>query len=710
MGQQIQLSPDTTKQKEQRLVIENAGSRIIEIQDSNRIQYLYDKVRAYHDSTYFYADTAILTDKYLIAFGGVIIIQKDTIQLFGDSLYFNRDSSLAEIYGDVVLKNGDQTLSGNSLFYKTKEKIAYYTDTALLEHNTMKLQSIMGTFLIDKKVGYFEKDVIMVSKDVRLRSSSLTYFTEETKAEFTSPTRIKTLDAEIYCKAGYYNTELEQGVFRRNAQYKGKDRSVTGEEIHYDKLLDQVKVIGDARFFSDTGKGIADEMEYNEVSQDLVLIGHAELRDTENLIKGERVTFNQESGDLFIAGNGFLLQEEWQLAATNIEYNNNTGKGMADGEVVWIDTTSNSTLYCDIAEFNRNSNYLKAFNLDSRPYMELSTEEDTMYISADTIRSYELIDTIFSEPNTLVSLDSIQLEADSIFNSTTPDTLAVDAVPKKTIPADTVRIELDSITQVVIPKDSIFNSTAPDTVEVDADQDITIPEDTVGIQPDSVTQMIVTKDSINIVMPDSTSRPKEKRRDLSNATFNKSRVLVADNDARIYRKDMQAICDSMSYNLKDSVIILMDDPVMWSDTTQFTGDTISLFQKNGKLDRMVIKNRVMILNSQSPPFFNQIKGKHLTGYFVENDLDYFNVVGSAQSLYYMMDDEGAFIAVNKTECSSLKFFFENNEISDIRGYIDVKSKLIPMDKADHGALKLEGFKWRVNERPLSVDDVIKRKK
>jgi lipopolysaccharide export system protein LptA len=668
LGQQIQLSPDTIKQIDNRLIIENAGSRIIEIQDSSRIQYLYDKVRAYHDSTYFYADTAILTESYMIAYGGVIIIQKDTIQLFGDSLYFNRDSSLAEIYGDVVLKNGDQTLSGNSLFYRTQEKIAYYTDTALLEHNSMKLQSIMGTFLIEKKVGYFEKDVIMISKDVRLRSSRLTYFTEETKAEFTSPTRIKTLDAEIYCEDGYYNTELEQGVFRRNAQYKGKDRSVTGEEIQYDKVLDQVKVVGDARFSSDSGKGVAEEMEYNELSQDLVLIGHAELRDSSSLIKGERVTFNQESGDLFIAGNGFLLQEEWQLEATNIEYNDNTGLGMADGDVIWIDTTSKSTLFCDIAEFNRNNNYLKAFNYDSRPYMELRTEQDTMYLSADTIRSFELIDTMYADPVTLMAPDSLHSDYDSTLMTLPPDTLMPHTDPEIIIPLDSNTVLKDSLPGVLTPMDSL---------EIP-------PQDTL------VEEVYV--------------------RDLKDATFIRSRVLVADNDARIYRKDMQAICDSLTYNLKDSVIILMSDPVLWSDTTQFTGDTISLFQKNGKLNKMVINNRVMILNSQNPPFFNQIKGKNLTGYFVENELDYFNVVGSAQSLYYMMDDDGAFIAVNKTECSSLKFFFENNEISDIRGYIDVKSKLIPMDKADHGALKLEGFKWRASERPLSVDDVTKRNK
>jgi hypothetical protein len=195
---------------------------------------------------------------------------------------------------------------------------------------------------------------------------------------------------------------------------------------------------------------------------------------------------------------------------------------------------------------------------------------------------------------------------------------------------------------------------------------------------------------------------------LYDTIFSERKFLVADKMVGIYSKDMQAVCDSFTFDMVDSTFILIGGPVMWSDTTQFSGDTIFLIQKKNKLDRMIIQNNVMIINSIDP-FYNQIKGKRLEGFFLEEEIDRFIVTGSAQSVYYMSDDEDAFIGVNTTDCSELKFNFEANEMSDIRGYIDVKSRLIPIDKADHNSLRLDGFKWMIDLKPQSEDDVINMK-
>ena len=579
-AQELVAIQDTIPVNE-RLIIENSGSRIVESTDTGRIQFLYEDVRAFHDSTYFYADTAILTDAYLIAYGNMVIIQKDTIRLFGDSLYFDRDSSLAEVYGDVVLENGTQRLSGNSLFYLTDEKIAYYSDTAILEQGTMKLQSLIGTFYIDDKVGKFKDEVYLIDRDTRLRTDSMTYYTEEEKAEFSAPTRIKTIDAEIYCEEGYYIISEKKGRFTSNAQYKGENRSVVGDEILYDKLNDNIRVIGNATFVGDEADGIADEMEYSEQTKDLILIGQAVLQDSSSVIGGEKVVYNQDDKDLFIAGNGFLWKDDWSLNATNIEYNDTSGVGIADGEVIYVDSTSNTSLYCDEAHFNNSIQYMKAFNYVGRPYLKMISDQDTTTISSDTIISYEITDTL----------------------------------------------------------------------------------------------------------------------------DNTSKFLVADNRAGIFKKDMQAVCDSFTYKMADSTFVLIGMPIMWSDTTQFTGDTILLIQRNDKLDKMVIQNNVMIINSIKP-FYNQIRGKRLDGYFLEEEIDRFTINGSAQSIYYMADDDDAFIGVNTTECSILKFNFEDNEISDIRGYTDVSSKLIPIEKANHEELKLQGFRWQLERKPTSANDVI----
>ena len=702
-AQVIMQVQDTVPERDDRLIIENSGSRIVESSDTGRIQYLYEDVRAYTDSTYFYADTAVLTDSYLIAYGNMVIIQKDTIKLFGDSLYYNRDSSIAEVYGDVILENGAQRLSGNSLFYRVDDKIATYSDTAILEQGSMKLQSIAGKFLINEKIGYFDRDVILIDGDTRLRTNSMVYYTEEQKAEFVSATRIKTVDAEIYCEEGYYEIESKSGLFRKNAQYKGENRSVTGDEIYYEKEIDEIRVIGNTVFTSDDADGIADEMEYNEQTGDLVLIGQAVLQDSITTIGGERITFNQDSKDLFIAGNGFLWKDDWSLNATNIEYNDISGMGLADGDVIYVDSTSQSYLYCDEAEFNNSIQAMKAFNYDSRPYMKLISESDTTVISSDTILSYQVIDT------TLIPRDTLFFSDSTLSNIDTSDsTLIVDNIDSTGVGIDSTmsRILHDTIPFSADTSDSTLIVDNIDSTGIGIDSTVSrILHDTIPSAvdtSDSTMSVLNNKDSIVVPGDPITSII------LYDTIFSERKFLVADKMVGIYSKDMQAVCDSFTFDMVDSTFILIGGPVMWSDTTQFSGDTIFLIQKKNKLDRMIIQNNVMIINSIDP-FYNQIKGKRLEGFFLEEEIDRFIVTGSAQSVYYMSDDEDAFIGVNTTDCSELKFNFEANEMSDIRGYIDVKSRLIPIDKADHNSLRLDGFKWMIDLKPQSEDDVINMK-
>ena len=70
-----------------------------------------------------------------------------------------------------------------------------------------------------------------------------------------------------------------------------------------------------------------------------------------------------------------------------------------------------------------------------------------------------------------------------------------------------------------------------------------------------------------------------------------NRYFEAFRHVRVFSDSLQAVCDSMFYSFKDSVFRLYDDPVVWSNENQVTGDTILLFTKNKKADRMqVFKN------------------------------------------------------------------------------------------------------------------------
>lgn len=184
-----------------------------------------------------------------------------------------------------------------------------------------------------------------------------------------------------------------------------------------------------------------------------------------------------------------------------------------------------------------------------------------------------------------------------------------------------------------------------------------------------------------------------------------SRLLRAFYDVRIYKSNLQAICDSLSYSTVDSTFRLFKTPLVWADTTQFSADTVNMFLKDKKLDRIYLLSNSFIVNSPDELFFNQIKGKNITAFFAEDKLSRMSVIGNAESVYYARDEQGAYVGVNKTVCSEMMLFFTDNQIDKIKFYAEPKAEMKPMRQANHQELQMAGFFWEKQARPASLDDL-----
>ncbi|MEM9823175.1 MAG: OstA-like protein, partial [Bacteroidota bacterium] len=189
-----------------------------------------------------------------------------------------------------------------------------------------------------------------------------------------------------------------------------------------------------------------------------------------------------------------------------------------------------------------------------------------------------------------------------------------------------------------------------------------------------------------------------------------ARTLLGYHDVRILKNDLQAICDSMVYHTADSLFEFFVNPIIWSDTSQFYADTVRMQMANDKIDRIFLTNNAYIINSPDEVYFNQIKGKDITAFFEENELDRMEVVGNAESIYYARDEEDAYLGVNKAICSKMLLYFAENEIKDIYFYTQPKSNILPMKKTNHEEIKLPGFRWDVRLRPSSLADLLVIKK
>ncbi|MCB0553768.1 MAG: hypothetical protein KDD02_09480, partial [Phaeodactylibacter sp.] len=184
-----------------------------------------------------------------------------------------------------------------------------------------------------------------------------------------------------------------------------------------------------------------------------------------------------------------------------------------------------------------------------------------------------------------------------------------------------------------------------------------------------------------------------------------ARQLRAFHDVRIYKSDLQAISDSLTYSTTDSIFRLFQNPIVWSDTSQFFADTVNILLADKKVDRIFLRNNGFIINSPDELFFNQIKGKNITAFFEESELRRMEVAGNAESVYYARDDKGGYVGVNKTVCSEMMLYFGDNQVERIKFFTEPKAEMQPMRQADHKALQMPGFFWEKKRRPMNLESL-----
>ncbi len=189
---------------------------------------------------------------------------------------------------------------------------------------------------------------------------------------------------------------------------------------------------------------------------------------------------------------------------------------------------------------------------------------------------------------------------------------------------------------------------------------------------------------------------------MTRADSSRDRYFEAYYHVRIFSDSLQATSDSLFYSGMDSVFRLLTNPVLWSQNSQITGDTIYLFTKNKKPERLyVFENALAISDVDSTMFFNQVKGRTLNSYFDSGRINFIHTQGNAEAVYYTQDDDKKFIGVDKSSCDIIDTYFRDQKPYKVYRRSDLKGIFYPMQQVNHEELKLRGFSWQINKRPKS---------
>ena len=176
--------------------------------------------------------------------------------------------------------------------------------------------------------------------------------------------------------------------------------------------------------------------------------------------------------------------------------------------------------------------------------------------------------------------------------------------------------------------------------------------------------------------------------------------LEARRNVKIFKKDMQIVCDSLLYSDVDSLARLFEGPIIWQEERkQYQSDSVYLAVKDGAIDKASLMANAFITIQEDSTHYDQIKGTEMLAYFdSEGELSRFDVLGGASALFYVEENE-VLATVNKPESKMLSAQLKNGEVQKIYYYDQVKNDGYPIVQLSADERILKGFSWKPEMRP-----------
>jgi lipopolysaccharide export system protein LptA len=178
-----------------------------------------------------------------------------------------------------------------------------------------------------------------------------------------------------------------------------------------------------------------------------------------------------------------------------------------------------------------------------------------------------------------------------------------------------------------------------------------------------------------------------------------NRYFEAFRHVRIFTDSLQAVSDSLFYSFRDSTFRLFQQPIVWAKKSQITGDTILLFTKNKKPDRVKVFENSFLISQLDPGIFNQVKSIRMDGYFHNGDLDSVRASGMAESIYFIQDADSAYTGINESKSDLIDIYFREKEINKVVFRSSVTGTIWPIRQKDPATMRLSGFEWWEERRP-----------
>lgn len=589
---------------------------------------------------------------------GEVELSQDSIFMYGDSVLLTEQTQV-NAFGNVTIQQGDSLAAfSDELDYNGATKLADLIGNVVLQRGETELYTDRLEYDITTKQATYHSGGRIVSQTTELSSTHGYYFADTKQVYFRDS--VVAIDDRFEMRADtlLYDLAAERVYFLGPTVIRTDTHRIYCESGYYDVQLDQAVFSQNAQYLSGERKAAADTIKYfGGVQEYYLLEGNAYVAEGDfRRATAERINYFRREDRYKLEGNALVQDSAQTVSGDTIDYNLKTEDYSVKGGRPRV----------------------------SAPPMIILADE----LGADPLTGNSIASGRVVWQDTSADL---QIEAaTAIYNEDTGYLLATGGTGPVAGQPDfygsrpmlTSVLELDTMWMV-----------ADTLVSVQRERlDTTISSTVIGADSTLFADSLIIQD---IVQLDTV------------VTIDSIRYLSAFKDVRILKSDLQAVCDSLGFNTIDSILTLYQDPILWQDTSQLTGDTVRIYFKGESPDKVRLLRNAMVITTPDNVFFNQVKGKTIEAFFDSTSLSRTEVVGNAEAIYYIIDEAGAYVGVNKTACSSMVLTFKNGAVRKIRFLSAPSGKMDPMSTVGHEAFKLDGYRWEEKRKPKTVADLFK---
>jgi lipopolysaccharide export system protein LptA len=585
--------------------------------------------------------------------------------LYCDTALWNVETRIIEAWGHVSIKQDNTVLKSDKLTYLIDLDLAQFRGSVVeltdKDKNTLRTRHL--DYNTKDSVAIFDNGASMRDKDGQIIES--VKGTYDSKVElFTFTENVNMFTDSIFVKTNTltYDSPRNLATFGYNTNAWKEENMLSADGGWYNRAKEIFFFRNNVHVMSDSQEGWCDSLFFYRNTSDVEMLGHAQVSDTTRNVFG-------------IAGRIFYLDSLSKVTMTRkpAVITETDEKGVKDTVYLGADKL---VYYA-----------LPMFKVDSMAVEDAKKREETLNI----------------DPVGAFRKKAAEEAAKAAEEAAKNDPNYRPKTPRAGAAANQSAAAKSAVLDTPEPTPATPLPVAPDTLLASAP--MMLPDSIGKRDTMSMESILAARDSIGVVADTSsvadTVQAPEPPKDSTRIGF-----LEAIRNVRIYRKDMQLVCDSLMYTDLDSIARMYTDPVIWQEEKrQYSSDSLYVVVSKGRLDKANLMSNAFIAIQEDTLHYNQIKSTEMMAYFdKEGGLRRFDALGGAQSLFYIEEND-VLATVNKTDSKMMSANFKDGELQRIYYFEQAKNDGYPVVQLSDDERYLKGFNWQEKRRPADRNAV-----